>query len=52
MKHYVMKTYGGMDIYIHVFLTWALVGGEWIKFLLLLLGIPFLWLRPERRYHS
>jgi hypothetical protein len=24
-----MKTYGGVDIYIHVFSTSALVGGEW-----------------------
>jgi hypothetical protein len=24
-----MKTYGGMDVYIHIFLTSALVGGEW-----------------------
>jgi hypothetical protein len=24
-----MKTYGGVDIYIHVFLTSAVVGGEW-----------------------
>jgi hypothetical protein len=24
-----MKMYGGMDVYIHVFLTSALVGGEW-----------------------
>jgi hypothetical protein len=24
-----MKTYGWMDVYIHVFLTSALVGGEW-----------------------
>jgi hypothetical protein len=24
-----MKTYGGVDIYIHIFLTSALVGGEW-----------------------
>jgi hypothetical protein len=24
-----MKTYGGMDVWIHVFLTSALVGGEW-----------------------
>jgi hypothetical protein len=23
-----MKTYGGVDVYIHVFLTTALVGGE------------------------
>jgi hypothetical protein len=24
-----MKTYGGVDVYLHVFLTSALVGGEW-----------------------
>jgi hypothetical protein len=24
-----MKAYGGVDIYIHIFLTLALVGGEW-----------------------
>jgi hypothetical protein len=24
-----MKTYGGMDAYVHVFLTSTLVGGEW-----------------------
>jgi hypothetical protein len=24
-----MKTYGGVDVYIHVFLTSALIGGEW-----------------------
>jgi hypothetical protein len=24
-----MKTYGGVYVYIHVFLTSALVGGEW-----------------------
>jgi hypothetical protein len=24
-----MKTYGGVDIYIHIFLTSALVVGEW-----------------------
>jgi hypothetical protein len=30
-KHYAMKTYGGggVDVYIHIFLTSALVGGEW-----------------------
>jgi hypothetical protein len=27
--HYDMKAYGGVDVYIHVFLTSALVGGEW-----------------------
>jgi hypothetical protein len=25
-----MKTYGGVDVYIHVFLTSALVEGEWL----------------------
>jgi hypothetical protein len=29
VKHHAMKAYGGVDIYIHVFLTSALVGGEW-----------------------
>jgi hypothetical protein len=29
IKHYIMKTYGGVDVQIHVFLTSALVGGEW-----------------------
>jgi hypothetical protein len=29
MKHYAMKPYGGVDIQIHIFLTSALVGGEW-----------------------
>jgi hypothetical protein len=24
-----MKAYGGVDVYIHVFLTSALIGGEW-----------------------
>jgi hypothetical protein len=24
-----MKAYGGVDVYIHVFLTSALLGGEW-----------------------
>jgi hypothetical protein len=24
-----MKTYGGVDVQIHIFLTLALVGGEW-----------------------
>jgi hypothetical protein len=28
-NHYAMKTYGGGDVQIHVFLTSALVGGEW-----------------------
>jgi hypothetical protein len=29
MKHCDMKTYGEVDVYIHVFSTSALVGGEW-----------------------
>jgi hypothetical protein len=28
-KHYAMKKYGGVGVYIHIFLTSALVGGEW-----------------------
>jgi hypothetical protein len=28
IKHYVMKTNGGVDAYIHEFLTTALVQGE------------------------
>jgi hypothetical protein len=24
-----MKAYGGVDVYIHIFLTSALVGGKW-----------------------
>jgi hypothetical protein len=24
-----MKACGGVDIWIHIFLTWVLVGGEW-----------------------
>jgi hypothetical protein len=24
-----MKAYGGMDVYVHIFLTSSLVGGEW-----------------------
>jgi hypothetical protein len=27
--HNTIKTYGGLDIYIHIFLTTALAGGEW-----------------------
>jgi hypothetical protein len=30
IKHYAVKTYGGVDVYTHVFLTSALVGGEWL----------------------
>jgi hypothetical protein len=29
IKHYAMKAYEGVDVYIHIFLTSALVGGEW-----------------------
>jgi hypothetical protein len=29
IKHYAMKAYGGVDVEIHIFLTSALVGGEW-----------------------
>jgi hypothetical protein len=29
IKHYAMKAYGGADVYIHIFLTSVLVGGEW-----------------------
>jgi hypothetical protein len=29
MKHYTMKVYGGVDVYLHIFLTSALAGGEW-----------------------
>jgi hypothetical protein len=29
VKHYVIKTYGGVDVWIHVFSTSTLVGGEW-----------------------
>jgi hypothetical protein len=28
-SNYVMKAYGELDIQIHIFLTSALVGGEW-----------------------
>jgi hypothetical protein len=28
-KYYATKTYGGMDVEIHIFLTSAVVGGEW-----------------------
>jgi hypothetical protein len=27
-----MKAYGGMDVYIHIILTSALAGGEWVSF--------------------
>jgi hypothetical protein len=29
IKHYAFKAYGGEDVKIHIFLTSALVGGEW-----------------------
>jgi hypothetical protein len=28
-KNYIMKAYGGVDAHIHIFLIWALAGGEW-----------------------
>jgi hypothetical protein len=28
-KHYAMKAYGGVDVYIHIFLTSAIIGREW-----------------------
>jgi hypothetical protein len=28
MPNYAMKAYGGVDVYIHIFLTSALAGGE------------------------
>jgi hypothetical protein len=30
IKHYAMKTYGGVDVQIQVLLTSALVRGEWL----------------------
>jgi hypothetical protein len=29
-KHQAVKTYGGMEVYLHEFLTSALEGGEWL----------------------
>jgi hypothetical protein len=29
IEHYAMKAYVGVDVSIHIFLTSALVGGEW-----------------------
>jgi hypothetical protein len=29
IKHYAMKTYWGVDVEVHVFLTSALAGDEW-----------------------
>jgi hypothetical protein len=28
IKHYIIKTYGGVDVEIHIFLISAVVGGE------------------------
>jgi hypothetical protein len=28
-KHYAMKAYGGVDVWIHIFFILALAGGEW-----------------------
>jgi hypothetical protein len=30
IKHYAMKEYGEVDVYIHIILTSVLVGGEWL----------------------
>jgi hypothetical protein len=30
-KHWTMKAYGGVDVWTHVFLTSALVAGEWSR---------------------
>jgi hypothetical protein len=32
IKHEVMKTYGGMGVYLHTFLTLALDGSELVSF--------------------
>jgi hypothetical protein len=29
LKHYARKAYGGVNVYIHIFFTSALVGDEW-----------------------
>jgi hypothetical protein len=29
ITHYAMKAYGGVDVYIHIFFTVALVGGQY-----------------------
>jgi hypothetical protein len=29
IKHYAMKMFGGVDVWVHVFLTSALVGVQW-----------------------
>jgi hypothetical protein len=29
IKHYAMKAYGGVDVYVHIFLNSALAGDEW-----------------------
>ena len=45
-----MKASGGVDIYLHSFLTWALDGSEWLVFALVTL-VPRkgIWLPPNRR---